>query len=415
MFKLNDKGNVAIIVALCLPVVVGGAAFGIETGFWRYDQVRVQQAADAAAYAGAVVDRMEGSNATNAMITDAATNTATQNGYTSTTDTITVNIPSTTTPSDPNSVEAVIDRTEPPIFAAYISCLIANSNNCSGTPTVVHTRATASFSNAGNACILALSPSASKAVDFAGNSALTLSGCSVMSNSLASNAVNVQGSADLTAPCLYAAGGASLGGTVDLTTCGAVKTAQPPVADPFGGMTMPTAGTAHNFNSNNPPNNPCGNTYSGISIKNTWDANPGGASPCTITVSGGNLDLNASANLTCSNCTFYLTNGASLTMNGNAHINLTAEGSGTYKGMAIISDRSNNASLQINGDSTSSITGNIYAPDGTVSYIGNFAGTSGCTQIVAQTVSWSGNTTFSDTCPAGWPTVAVGSVVRLSA
>src|SRR5215469_3441203 len=61
MFKLNDKGNVAIIVALCLPVVVGGAAFGIETGFWRYDQVRVQQAADAAAYAGAVVDRMEGS------------------------------------------------------------------------------------------------------------------------------------------------------------------------------------------------------------------------------------------------------------------------------------------------------------------------------------------------------------------
>ena len=50
---LDNKGNVSIIVALCLPMVIGGAAFGIEVGYWRYDQVRLQQAADAAAYAGA--------------------------------------------------------------------------------------------------------------------------------------------------------------------------------------------------------------------------------------------------------------------------------------------------------------------------------------------------------------------------
>src|SRR5260370_24276204 len=119
--------------------------------------------------------------------------------------------------------------------------------------------ATASFSTAGDACILALSPSASKATDFAGASSLTLNGCSVMTHSRASNAFNVQGSAVLSAPCAYSAGGAYLGGTVTLSTCGAVKTSQPPVADPYASFTIPTAGNAKNFNANNPK---CGDTYS---------------------------------------------------------------------------------------------------------------------------------------------------------
>jgi len=58
----------------------------------------------------------------------------------------------------------------------------------------------------------------------------------------------------------------------------------------------------------------------------------------------------------------------------------------------------------------------IYAPDASVSYIGNIGGVNGCTQIVAKTVSWSGSATFSDNCSsAGMSPVQVGSVVRLSA
>jgi hypothetical protein len=277
----------------------------------------------------------------------------------------------------------------------------------------VKASATASYSNAGDACVLALSPSAAKATDFAGNSSLTLDGCSVMSNSLASNAFNVQGSANLSVPCAYASGGASVGGTLSLTTCGAVKTGQPPVADPYSSLTMPTAGNPKSFNANNPK---CGDTYSSMALKTTINLNSGNSSSCVYTISGGALDLNANANVTCNNCTFYLTNGATLTMNGNSQTNLSAPTSGSYKGMLFISDRSNTGSLQVNGNNSSSITGAIYAPDGNVSYLGNFAGTSGCTQIVAQTVSWSGDTTFNDNCSAyGMSAVHVGSVVKLSA
>jgi Flp pilus assembly protein TadG len=353
--KLDDKGNVAIVVALCLPMIIGGAAFGIETGFWRYDQVRLQQASDAAAYAGAVVKRAGGTTLANSAVTDAATTAATSNGYTTTTDTITVNMPSTATPADPNSIEAVITRTEPPIFTAYVRCLVSNwqSSTCASTTQVVKTSSTASFSNAGDACILALSRNASKAVDFAGNSTMTLNGCSVMSNSLASDSLNAQGSADVTAPCMYAAGGANQGGVINLTTCGAIKTGQPPVADPFASQAIPSAAPGNCRNGNNGASHGA-DTYCSLSFKGSSSLAPG-----VYVVDGGSLSINANANVTGTGVTFVLVNGATLSMNGNSHVDLSAPTSGPLSGFLVMSDRSNTGSLSINGDSSSAMTGSI--------------------------------------------------------
>jgi Flp pilus assembly protein TadG len=411
MFKLDDKGNVAIIAALCMPMIVGGAACGIEVGFWRYDQVRVQQAADAAAYAGAVVKRAEGTNASSSAINAAATTAATSNGYASASDSITLNMPSTATPGDANSVEAVITRTEPPIFTAYIRCVVSgwSNSNCASATTSVKSSSTASFSTAGDACILALSPSASKSVDFAGNSAITLNGCSVMSNSLASNALNAQGSSDVTAPCMYSAGGANQGGVINLTVCGAIKTHQPPVADPFASQAIPAPAKNCKNGNNGASQGP--DTYCSLSFKGTSTLAAG-----VYIVDGGTLSVNANANVSGTGVTIVLTNGASISMNGNSHVSLSAPTSGTYSGFLIMSDRSNTGSIQINGDNTSQMTGAIYAPDGNVSYLGNYSGANGCTQIVAQTIQWSGSTTFADDCSAaGMGKVQVGSVVRLSA
>jgi Flp pilus assembly protein TadG len=415
--RLGNKGNVAIITALCLPVIVGGGAYGIEVGYWRYDQVRMQQAADAAAYAAAVVRRADGSGVSNATLTSAGTTAAASNGFVVGTDSITINSPSTATPTDANSVEAVISRTEPPIFTSYIKCMVSSwrSSSCTNSVATVKASSTASYSDAGDACVLALDPGASKAADFAGNSTLTLTGCSVMSNSLASNAFNLQGSSILGAPCIYSAGGAYLGGTLNLTQCAAVKTGQPPVADPYKSLTMPTPSNDQTLNGKDKAPQ-CGKSYSGgVTIKGTPPAVS--CSPDQpIIIDGGSLTVNATTTWTCTGCTIVLTNGASLSINGSAHIDLSAPTTGTYKGMLFMSDRSNTGSLTLNGDSTSSITGAIYAPDGNVSYIGNFSGVSGCTQIVASTVSWSGSTTFADDCSAaGMSAVHIGGVVRLSA
>lgn len=413
--RLGNKGNVAIITALCLPVIVGGGAYGIEVGFWRYDQVRVQQAADAAAYAAGVVRRADGSTVTNATLTTAATTAASSNGFVVGSDTITINTPSTATPSDANSVEAVITRTEPPIFTSFIKCMVASwkSSSCTNSVATVKASSTASYTDAGDACVLALSPGAQKAADFAGNSTLTLSGCSVMSNSLASNAFNLQGSSILGAPCIYSTGGAYLGGTLNLTQCAAVKTGQPPVADPFGGLTIPTASNDQSYNDSKGPQ--CGTSYSGkVDMKKAWSLTCSPDQP--IIFDGSSVSVNANDSISCTGCTFVFVNGASLSINGSAHLDLSAPTTGTYKGMLFMADRTNTSAMTINGDATSSITGAIYSPDGSIAYNGNFSGVSGCTQVVAQTVSWSGNTSFNDDCSAyGMTGIQIGSPVRLSA
>ena len=390
----DRRGNVAVIAALAMPLIVGGAGLGVEVGYWRFDQLRLQQAADASAYAATVIKR-EGIGG----IQGAATAAATANGLNSASDTLTVNMPSTATPGDANSVEVVINRSEHPLFSGMFL----------SQTTVVKARATASYSTADNACVLALSPGAAKAVNVAGNASLTLAGCTLMSNSIASNALNVQGSAQLSVPCMYAVGGASLGGTVSLTTCAAAKTGQPPVADPYASLAMPAVSGSCQNQGNGATLSP--STYCSLTLRNNVTLSSG-----VYVVNGGSLTVNAGANVSGAGVTIYLVNGASVSINGNSHVQLSAPISGAYSGMLILSDRSNTGSITINGDNTSSITGVIYAPDGQVNYNGNFSGSGGCTQIVAQTVSWSGSTTFSDDCTGyGMDQVKVGGVVRLSA
>ena len=52
-FRTDNRGNIAIITALSLPVLVGTMGLGGEVGFWYYRQQAMQSAADSAAVAAA--------------------------------------------------------------------------------------------------------------------------------------------------------------------------------------------------------------------------------------------------------------------------------------------------------------------------------------------------------------------------
>ena len=51
---LNDFGNVAVITALLMPLLVAGAGFGAEVALWYRSDIQLQQTADKAAYATAI-------------------------------------------------------------------------------------------------------------------------------------------------------------------------------------------------------------------------------------------------------------------------------------------------------------------------------------------------------------------------
>src|SRR5262245_27536152 len=89
-FSHATGGNIAIMFAFCLPMVVGGAGLGAETGYWYYKRLKLQNAADAGAYAAAIEARAGSSDA--AMMA-AALNAAADNGFDAGSVTAKVNYP----------------------------------------------------------------------------------------------------------------------------------------------------------------------------------------------------------------------------------------------------------------------------------------------------------------------------------
>lgn len=387
-------GNVAMVFALTLPVIVGGAGLGVETTSWYFNLLRLQTAADAAAYAGAM--EMRAGSSTD-RVTQVGTLAATQNGFNTGSGSIQVNVPPQSGAVTTHAVEVVLNTTTPRYFTRIFS----------HTPLALSARAVAVYNTAADACVLALNRTASKAALFSGSSSLALNGCSVMANSVANDAVTVQGAAQLSTNCVISAGGAQTTSGLTETTCAAPITQAPPVADPFANLSPPLPGGGCQSSSGGAlqPGSYC----NGLNLSGTVTLNPG-----VYVISGGNFKINANANISGSGVTFYLVGNSNVSFNGNATMQLSAPTSGTYSGMLFFGDRSGTGNNTFNGTASSQLTGAIYFPTEAVNYLGNFSGQQGCTQIVADTVQWSGNTSISVDCTNyGMTAIPAMSLVKL--
>jgi hypothetical protein len=162
------------------------------------------------------------------------------------------------------------------------------------------------------------------------------------------------------------------------------------VADPFAKVPTPT--TPVSCNATNGSVLSPGRYCSGLSLKGAVTLSPG------VYVLEGDLKVNANAVVTGSGVTIYMKGGSAISMNGNGTVNLTAPTSGDYAGVLFFGDRSVAASSTFNGTADSSLVGAIYLPKQTVSYNGDFTAPDGCTQVVANSISWSGNSTVKVDC-----------------
>ncbi len=393
----NDRaGAVAVVFALSLPLLLAGAGLGIETSLWYFMRLKAQSAADVAAYSAALEAR-GGSDAT--VVENVATLVATDNGYSSTSGTLQV---IQNEQSGGGTVEVLVTSTTPRYFTAVFN----------PTPVTATARAVATFSDASSACVLALDRTVGKAANFSGTADLKLTGCSVMSNSSAINALNVQGSAKLRADCAIAVGGITATSGMTLTDCPSAITSAPPVADPFRNLAVPTpTGSCLSAPNNNGTMQP-GRYCSGAALKGNVTLNPG------VYYMEGNFDANANAVLSGTGVTIYLSGSSRVSFNGGAQVNLSAPTSGTYSGMLFFGDRNSTGGAvnKFNGTAASKMTGAIYFASQDIQYAGNFAGENGCTQVVGSTVEWTGNTTVGVDC-TGWGMKKIPALnaVRLSA
>ncbi len=396
----SNRGNVAVMFALSMPVVIGGAGLGVETTYWRYKQTQLQAAADAAAYAGAI-EKRAGSNTTK--VTTVAKAASGQNGFPTPATTATVTFPSTVNGvAVVNGVQVALETPGKRFFTSYFS----------KTAITFKATAIASATNTGQSCILALDPAASGAVNVWGSAILQITGCSVMANSISSTAVTTGGSSNTTVPCLYSGGGVSLGSTVTLTGCSAAVTDAAPAADPYAALpqktnTCPTGSKSASGGGALTPGNYC----SGFKITSK-DAT---LAPGDYIVDG-DFEIKGNPTITGDGVTIHLMNDGRVNINGNAKVQLKAPTTGVYAGILFFGNRSSTSVTdnKLNGTADSLLTGVAYFPSQPVTWQGNFSGINGCAQVVAKTVQWTGNATIKQDCTSlGMQPVPMPGTVRL--
>jgi hypothetical protein len=381
----DTTGAVMVVFALALPAVVGGFGLGTEAGMWYFNQRKLQNAADIAAFAAAAEVRAGRSNA---VAEASALEAARRTGFDEAIGNIVV-----TTPfgGDPNRVEVRVREQVPRRFSGLF---LDGEVDLGG-------RAVARISEGVQTCVLALDPTAPRAVTFSGNTETIFVSCNVHSNSLAEDALYIQGSPDVTVDCLSASGRVALADErlLNLTGCVAPYERADQVPDPYAGLPLPTMSEL---------SGPCrsvtgsvltpGRYCSGIQLNSSMHFEPG------LYVLEGDFRINAQATVTGNGVTFYMRNSNELRFNGGADIRFSGPdlGDPRYPGILFFGDRTANTGTThtINGNASSFFHGAVYAPSAHVRFLGNNDQSGGCSQIVSRIVTFTGNSSVGIDCTA---------------
>lgn len=406
-FVKSDEGSTSIMLAILSTAIVGAFGLMIEVGFWRYKQSNIQSTADMAVLAGAYQYIIENDKR---MTRVAAFADASENSYDDTIGNLTVNIPPVGGDyTDEDAVQVVIEQ-EIPTFVSHMFLT---------KPVTATVSAVAKLGGqTSKACVLALSDSGTT-ISVGGNVTVTLDGCGMHANSDDDSAVDAFGNVTIRAACLSASGGVDFSGReLDLDECSTPRENQPKINDPYSDVSVPT--DADTMSCNNAYNLGKGKNSqlvmpipalnggvvkicnSSIDLSNTVNLMPG-----TYIFDGTEINFKAWGELVGDDVTLIFMNDAKITgLNGNNTLNLTAPRSGDYEGIVMYADRETTRSDEwdFKGNADISLTGVVYLPTLDVDY-GGGAGTNSteCTQIVANTVSFTGNSGFNSNCEA-WGT-----------
>lgn len=420
------RGSVAFATVVALVPLIGVVALGGEAGSWYVTKQHAQNAADAAAYSGAL--RLACTLAGNTGVACADTQTvdyrgkqfAAQNAFCNAGDTSYSgsNCPSLSSDTSQkvdiavngNQVTATVSQTQP----AYLAAVLGLS-----TVTIGATAVAKVDSPAKPPCILALADS----ITGQGNPTVSSPTCGIASNKTANDGISFTGNNGIqfNVPA-YTAGGCTQTSTSG-TQCTSVQTYQQPVSDPLSGLNAAMAALKTSdfpkkaCTSSTPKSYEAGQCYN--------VANGKLFSGPTVALSGtyyftGDIKISGSPIIT-GTATLILFGGATLTVTGTPTIQLTAMKAPAgpsalssvlslmidlliYDGEKCQTNKDgtceSNQAVNISGDSTSYFNGTVYVPNAPVTYGGNSSASApspGCYQVIAYGVTFQGSTNLDNT------------------
>ena len=404
--RRNESGQALILFALGLAVLLGMAALTIDVGLAYVARRDMQNAADAAALAGADAI-LEGQSSV--LATNAARDLALQNGYDGAAAdvTVTINIPPTSGPhsGDSDFVEVVIEH---PIDAVMARAVGKNSFDIAARAVAGIDRTPKPYS------IITLSGTDCQSMQFGGQVNLTIADAGTLTNSeCAADAFSTNGTINVASSANDVVGGWNMIG-------GSANVDLPPSRaghfdDPLAGVPAPTP------------------TSAPVQICPTFNGQPGtvilqpGVYDCTIDPAGqwglqfepgdyyitGGIVINGGGDVTFGaglyflqgqgliitgnstvigdGVTFYIDEGQ-VTLTGNGDTQLTAPTSGTYEGIAIFQNRTLTSTVDMSGGATADGWGAVYAAGAQIHLVGNTGST--LHQFISDTFLMNGNSTI---------------------
>jgi hypothetical protein len=387
-FARDQSGSYAVAVALMMPVLIGTAGLGTEAVWWLYKHKNMQSAADF----GAVSAATAGSD-----LTAQANSVTAAYGYANGINnaTVAVNQPpsSGNYTSTPQAVEVIVSQSQPRLLSSLFG---------SG-PVLITARAVA-VPNSGTGCVLGLDPTASSTVSVSGSNNLNLMNCNLYSDSNASPSLNVSGSARVSANQVGVVG--SVSGAGNITATNGIRTGIKAVSDPYANVT-PAMPTFCDYNNK-------------MQVKGTTALNPGvycgdvavnaGATltlnPGIYYFNGANLSVAGNATVSGAGVTLIFTgsgnNWGTATIGSNANVTLTAPTSGLTQGIVMYGDRNMpvGKAFSMEGGGTQNFGGAIDLPKAALKFSGGNGTTTSCTQIIADTITFTGSSNLQVNCAA---------------
>jgi Flp pilus assembly protein TadG len=395
----STSGNALLLMALAVPVLIGGAGVAVDFSQWYLWKHELQLATDQAAM-GAAWAR------TDSHTQDNYQTRGTQDYYANLA--ITSSFASAPAISladysngNANSVVVTATATKALPFSSFLT----------GRSTTIRATSQASFAAGGtySACLIATGSSGTTIE--VGGSATVTAHCGMAALSCSDDAINIDGSATVIADSIATCGTASDPAANE----GAVTENVHGLTDEFADLDPPTNDTARTYacvgHGIHAQASPVAGTYQGLTVGCTTNFGAG-----IYVIDGGTLDLTGNYAVTGTNVMFVLKNGATLKLGGSGAGNtltltpmvssqFTALGysqtlADRYAGMLVFEDRDSDptSSHIINGNSNSLIQGTIYLPSSNVRVNGTANINSSCLQLTAQTITVLGNATLETRC-----------------
>jgi len=428
-FLRSRRGTLAFAAVVAAIPLIAAVGLGAEAGSWYVTKQHAQNAADAAAYSGALrlactLGAAGGTPCTDARSVDyRGKEFAAQNAFCNAADTAypssrcvtpsagttqSVAIATATSAAGPWSnppgasfVRATVNQTQPTYLVAVLGSLSTVS---------IGARAIAQVHSFASPCVLALTGS----ISFQGSPNIVAPNCGMASNSTAQNALNFTGGGmTMNLGSLSAAGGC----TGHATFCNPALTNMPPVSNPFSALdslTLPNLSNCSSSSSLTPysASTPCknnnvtlndpGNTQitltSGVYfISGTLQVkgnNPYVGNALFILLPGATFDMKGSGSFNVTGIPSVQTTQLPAVLQPNAHPTCEATNKCLLDNMAIY-DRGSDA-IKIGGNSNLTFNGTMYLPSASVTFQGNPT-VNACGELIAASVAFNGNATFNNT------------------